>query len=156
VELGKELGLVDNEIDGLRIAGLIHDVGKIKVPMEILNKPDVLSTAEFEIIKEHPRIGHSIIKNIPFPWDVPEIVLAHHERWNGQGYPSGLKEDEIPYGARILAVADVIDSITSHRPYRPALGADKAFQIIQSGSGKAFDPKVVDAAMKIKSKIMPQ
>jgi len=150
VELGRELGLGQTELDGLRFAGLIHDIGKIKVPMDILNKPSRLSTAEFEIIKEHPRIGYQVIENIPFPWDVPQIILSHHERWQGQGYPDGLVGDDIPFGARILAVADVIESVTSHRPYRPALGIEKAFDILHEGKGVEFDPAVVDAADKIR------
>ncbi|MCK5041619.1 MAG: HD domain-containing protein [Sphingomonadales bacterium] len=151
VEIGKELNLNVEELEGVRIAGLIHDIGKIKVPMEILNKPGDISKAEFDIIKEHPKIGYSVIKNIPFPWNVPDIVLSHHEKWEGGGYPDGLVGDAIPFGARILAVADVIEAITSHRPYRPALGIDKAFEVLDECSGKQFDPVVVNAAMRIRS-----
>jgi putative nucleotidyltransferase with HDIG domain len=151
VEIGKELSLNAHELEGIRIAGLIHDIGKIKVPMEILNKPGRLSKAEFEIIKEHPIIGYSVIKHIPFPWNVPKIVRSHHERWQGQGYPDGLVGDEIPFGARILAVADVIDSVTAHRPYREALGFDKALEILTQGRDVEFDPVIVDAALKISS-----
>ena len=154
VEIAKELGLLPHEIEGVRIAGLIHDIGKLKVPMEILNKPGRLSDAEFEIIKEHPQTGYSVIKQIPFPWDVPKIVLHHHERWDGQGYPNGLKGEEIPLGARILAVADMINAVSVHRPYRSSLGMEKAFDILHEERGKAYDPEIVDIALKIKDKLI--
>jgi len=147
--IGRELGFDEHRITGLRIAGSVHDVGKITVPAEILSKPGRLSAAEYEIVKTHAEKGHEILKNIDFPWPVAATVLQHHERLDGSGYPQGLKGDDIMIEARILAVADVIESMTTHRPYRPALGLEPALKEILSHSGHLYDPQVVAVAMRL-------
>lgn len=152
VSIAKEMDLTPSRIEGVRLAGLIHDIGKIKIPMEILNKPSRLTEEEFALVKHHSEVGYQAIKNIPFPMDIPSIVRAHHEKWDGTGYPQGLKGDEIPLEAQILSVADVIESITSHRPYRPALGLDKAFEVVEEWCGSAFSPEIVDAAKRTREK----
>lgn len=152
VSIAKEMNLSAARIEGLRLAGLIHDIGKIKIPMEILNKPTRLSEEEFALVKHHSETGYQAIKNIPFPMDIPSIVRAHHEKWDGTGYPQGLKGDEIPLEAQILSIADVIESITSHRPYRPALGIDKAFEVVEEWRGTAFNSEIVDAALRTRDK----
>lgn len=126
--IGLEMGLPEHEADALEIAGLLHDVGKLGVPAEILNKPGALSDAEFSLIHTHSRQGFDILKDIPFPWPVAEMVLQHHERVDGSGYPNGLRGDDILPTARILAVADVIDATASHRPYRQARGVPRAVE----------------------------
>lgn len=146
-EIAKTIGLPKDEIVGIELAGLIHDLGKIRIPTEILTYPDVLSEAEFNIIKTHPAVGYDILKNIDFPWPVAEIVLQHHERMNGAGYPNGLKGDEIIIGARIIAVADVVEAIASDRPYRQALGIDRALQEITDNKGILYDPEIVDICL---------
>lgn len=137
------MGLDDYRIKGIRLGGVIHDIGKIYIPAEILNRPGRLNKGEFEIIKTHPEVGYEILKDVHFPWPVHEMILQHHERIDGSGYPRGLKGDEITLEARILAVADVVEAVTSHRPYRPAHGLDKALQIIEEGAGTLFDPEIV-------------
>jgi len=147
--IGRELGLDEHRITGLRVAGSVHDVGKITVPAEILSKPGKLSAAEYEIVKTHAEKGYDILKNIDFPWPVATTVLQHHERLDGCGYPQGLKGDEIIVEARILAVADVIESMTTHRPYRPALGLEPALKEIIAHSGSRYDAQVVAVAMRL-------
>ena len=149
VQIGLKLGLDENMIKGIELGGVIHDIGKIYIPAEILNRPGKLSKSEFEMIKTHSQVGYEIIKDIDFPWPVAEMVLSHHERLDGSGYPNGLKGDEITLEARILAVADVIEAVSSHRPYRPALGIEEGIKIIKEGKGHHFDPKVVDACIDI-------
>ncbi|MBN2189774.1 MAG: PAS domain S-box protein [Candidatus Aureabacteria bacterium] len=144
-----EMGLSDREIEGIRIASSIHDVGKIYVPAEILNKPAKISDVEYKIIKTHPRVGYDILKNIEFPWPVADIVLQHHERVDGSGYPFGLSGKNILIGARIIGVADVVETMSSHRPYRSALGIDKALEEISENRGKLYDPDVVDACLRL-------
>lgn len=147
--IATEMGLLEDQIDGIRIAGLIHDLGKISVPGEILNKPGLLNDPEFRMIKFHAQISYDILKEIEFPWPVARIALAHHERIDGSGYPNGLKGEEILLEARILAVADVVEAMSSHRPYRPALGIDKALEEISKNKGILYDPQVVDACLRV-------
>ena len=147
--IAKEIGLPKDRIIGIELAGLIHDLGKIRVPSEILTYPDTLSEAEFNIIRAHPEAGYDILKNIDFPWPVAQVVLQHHERMNGSGYPKGLSGEEIMLEARIIAVADVVEAIASHRPYRQALGIDKALQEISDNKGILYDPLVVDTCLTL-------
>jgi PAS domain S-box-containing protein/putative nucleotidyltransferase with HDIG domain len=147
--IAKEIGLSKERIGGLRLAGLIHDIGKVRVPAEILMNPDGLSEPEFMMIKAHPRLGYEILKTIDFPWPVAKIVLQHHERMDGSGYPSGLSGEDIIIEARILAVADVVDAMASHRPYRAALGIDKALEEISQNRGVLYDSKAVDACLTL-------
>jgi len=147
--IARKLGLSDDRIRGLRLAGIVHDLGKINVPSEILNKPARLSDVEYELMKTHPQTGYDILKHVKFPWPIAQIILQHHERMDGSGYPKGLKGDEIILEARIIAVADVIDSMMSHRPYRPALGLEAALAEIRQGSGRIYDPAVVDACVQV-------
>ncbi len=145
--IAKEMGLSKEQIDGIRLAGIIHDVGKIRVPGEILSWPGQLTEIDFNIIKAHPQVGYDILKTIEFPYSVAKIMLQHHERMDGSGYPSGLKDGEILQEARILAVADVVEAMASHRPYRPARGIDKALAEITKNRSVLYDPEVVDACL---------
>jgi len=147
--IAKEMGFPRDKIAGIRMAGALHDIGKIAIPAEILTKPGQLSKAEFELIKKHPQTGYNILKPIKFPWPVAQIVLQHHERMDGSGYPQGLSGKDILLEARILGVADVVEAMASHRPYRPALGIDKALAEISINRGKLYDIKVVDACLKV-------
>ena len=147
--IGAAMHLNAERCEGLRIAGLVHDVGKIEIAGEILNKPGSLSPIEFELVKTHSRSGYEILREIDFPWPVAEIAYQHHERVDGSGYPRGLKGSEILLEARILAVADVVESMVSHRPYRPALGIDAAKKEIVSQKGVFYDPEVVDACLAL-------
>ena len=139
----------DNKIEGIRIASLVHDIGKISLPAEILNKPTKLSEIEYSLIKDHSQVGYDVLKSIEFPWPIAQIVLQHHERLNGSGYPQGLKGEDILLEARILGVADVVEAMSSHRPYRPAWGIDKALEEISKNKGILYDPEVVDACLKL-------
>ncbi len=147
--IAQKMGLPQDQVDGVRMAGSIHDLGKIYVPSEILNKPGKIRSNEFELVKSHAEVGYEILKTINFPWPVAEIEIQHHERLDGSGYPNGLKGDEILLEARIIAVADVVESMSSHRPYRPALGIVKALEEIKAGRGTLFDERVVDACVSI-------
>jgi len=147
--IAEEMGLPKDKINGIRFAGAIHDIGKLFVPAEILSKPTKLNEAEWMMIKSHPKLGYEILKGIEFPWPVAEIVLQHHERMLGDGYPNGLKGTEILLEARILAVADVVEAMSSHRPYRPALGINKALEEISRYKSFSYDPEVVEACLKI-------
>lgn len=149
VLIGKEMGLSEERLKALKYAGLTHDIGKIAIPSEILTKPSRLTDLEYEMIKRHPEIGYKILKDIDFPWPVAEIVYEHHERLDGSGYPRGLKNGEILFEARVLAVADVVEAMSSHRPYRPALGIEAALEEIQNNKGKLYDPDVVEACLKV-------
>jgi putative nucleotidyltransferase with HDIG domain len=149
IAIAAELGLPVGQIEGLRLAAAIHDLGKISVPSEILNKPAHLTEAEFAIIKTHPVTGYDILKEIKFPWPVARVVRQHHERLNGSGYPDGISGGDIVIEARILAVADVIEAMSSHRPYRAALGMDAALDEINRHSGQLYDPEVVDAGIRL-------
>lgn len=147
--IATEMGLSENDVEGIRIAATIHDLGKIYVPSEILSKPGRISKIEFELIKTHSQVGYDILKNIDFPWPVAKIVLQHHERIDGSGYPQGLKGDEIELGAKIIGVADVVEAISSHRPYRASLGIDFALETVEKDRGIAFDLEVVDACLRL-------
>jgi putative nucleotidyltransferase with HDIG domain len=149
VAIAEELHLPAEKIEGLRLAGIIHDIGKIAMPAEILTKPTRLTKTEFQLVKDHPRIGYDILKSIQFPWPVAHIILQHHERMDGSGYPDGLLGDAILLEARILAVADVVEALSSHRPYRPALGMEKALEEIRRGRGIRYDMRVVDACIRL-------
>jgi PAS domain S-box-containing protein/putative nucleotidyltransferase with HDIG domain len=144
-----EIGLPKDNTEAVRMAAVIHDIGKIHVPAEILSKPGKLSENEFRLIKLHPQAGFDILKNIEFPWPIAKIVLQHHERMNGSGYPSGLSGGAILIEARILAVADVVEAMDSHRPYRPALGIDKALEEINRNKGTLYDADAVDACVRL-------
>ena len=151
--IAKEMGLPEEQIEGIRMAGLIHDIGKINVPAEILSKPGTLNGLEFGLIKTHPQVGHDILNGaIEFPWPVAQIVLQHHERMDGSGYPQGLSGEEILLEARILGVADVVEAMASHRPYRPALSVSQALEEISQNRGVLYDPEVVDACLKVFAK----
>ncbi len=144
-----KLGLEGDMKEGIRIASLVHDIGKAEVPGEILSKPGSLSSIEFDLIKTHAASGYEILRSIAFPWPVAEITYQHHERVNGSGYPRGLSGEEILPEARILAVADVVEAMVSHRPYRPGLGLDEALGEIRSGRGTLYDSSVVDACVEV-------
>ena len=149
--LARELGESPHYIEGMRVMGFLHDLGKIAIPGEILSKPSRLSEYEFNLIKIHPQAGYDILKEIDFPWPVALAVLQHHERLDGSGYPHGLSGDDIILEARILAVADVVEAIASHRPYRPALGIDQAMTEISQHQGVLYDPAVVQACLRLLS-----
>jgi putative two-component system response regulator len=142
-----ELGWPDEKIIGVNLAGAVHDVGKIRVPAEILSKPGRLSEIEFSMIQQHPQTGYDILKEIKFPWPIEQFVLQHHERLDGSGYPHGLRGDEILPETRILCVADVLEAMASHRPYRPGFGIESALRELEGKRGTLFDPDVVDAAL---------
>ncbi|MBU4602116.1 PAS domain-containing protein [bacterium] len=147
--IAKELNFSKDKIEGVRIASLIHDIGKIGLPAEILSKPTKLSDIEFNLIKEHSQIGYNILKSIDFSYPVAQIVLQHHERLNSSGYPNHLKGDKILLGAKIIGVADVVEAMSSHRPYRPALGIDAALEEISQNKDILYDPEVVDTCLRI-------
>jgi putative two-component system response regulator len=147
-DIAKNMELSEDQIEAIRIAGVLHDIGKIRTPVSLLNRPGKLLKAEWELIKTHPVVGYKILKQIPFPWPIAEIVYQHHERIDGSGYPRGLKGDRIRLESKILAVADVIEAITSHRPYRAALPMKSAFNEVKNYRGKLFDKDVVDAFLK--------
>lgn len=149
VGIAEEMGIPREKIDGIHTAAVIHDIGKIYIPAEMLSKPGHLSEIEYDIMKTHPQVSYDILKRIDFPWPVATIVYQHHERYNGSGYPRGLKGDEILIEARILAVADVVESMASHRPYRPTVGMDKAIEEIKKNRGILYDPDVVDACLRL-------
>ena len=147
--IAKEMGLSKERQQGLLISGYLHDIGKIIVPVEILSKPGKISDQEYNLVKNHVLAGYDLLKEVTFPWPVAQIVLEHHERLNGSGYPKQLNADQISLEGRILAVADVVDAMSSHRPYRAALGVDLALAEIKSGSGTLYDSAVVDACKKL-------
>lgn len=147
--IAQEMKLPQDKIEGTRIASLIHDIGKISVPTELLNKSITLSDIEFSLIKDHSQIGYDILKSIDFFYPVAKIVLQHHERLDGSGYPNNLKGDEIMLEAKIIGVADVVEAMSSHRPYRPSFGIDKALEEISKNKAILYDSKVVDACLKI-------
>jgi PAS domain S-box-containing protein len=147
--IGERMGLDKGRLEGLRMGGLIHDIGKIYIPAEILNRPGRLTEAEFGLIKTHSQVGYDIMKGVEFPWPIGEMILQHHERLDGSGYPEGLSGNQIILEARILAVADVVEAIMSHRPYRPALGIENATAEIRKGRGDRYDPEVVDACIEV-------
>ncbi|WP_020585727.1 HD domain-containing phosphohydrolase [Desulfobacter curvatus] len=148
IEIAKSMGLGETKVSSIRMAGILHDLGKIAIPAEILSKPSTLSDIEFSLIKTHPQVGYDILKNINFPTPVARIVYQHHERLDGSGYPLGLSGDDILPETKILTVADVVEAMSSHRPYRPGLGMEKALAEIQDKQGRFYDPDVVDACLK--------
>ncbi|MCD6356382.1 MAG: HD domain-containing protein, partial [Anaerolineaceae bacterium] len=148
-EIAREMKLTDEQVKGVRMAGIIHDLGKVQIPAEILSKPGKISELEYEIIKTHPRVGFDLLKEIEFPWPIAQMVLQHHEKMDGSGYPQGLKGNEIMLEARILCVADIVEAMSSHRPYRPALGVKKALEQIRKDRGTLLDSDVVDACLKV-------
>jgi putative nucleotidyltransferase with HDIG domain len=147
--IATEMGLPREKIDGIRMAGVIHDIGKLSIPAEILSKPKKLTEIEFSLIKEHSRSGYEILKDVESPWPLADIVYQHHERMNGSGYPRALKGEEILMEGRILAVADVVESMASHRPYRAALGLNVALEEIEKNRGTLYDEAVVDACLRL-------
>ena len=147
--IATEMNLPADQIDGIRMAAIIHDLGKISVPAEILSKPTKLTALEFSLIKTHAQSGYDILKDIDFPWPIARIVLEHHERINGSGYPNGLIAEEALLESQILAVADVVESMASHRPYRPALGIDAALKEIENNRGTLYDNAVADACLRL-------
>ena len=147
--IAKEMGLSEEKIEGIRMAGLIHDIGKLNIPAEILTKPGHLSEIQYNMIKIHPQVGCDILREIKFPWPVAQIVLQHHERMDGTGYPQGLSDEEIILEARILAVADTVEAMSSHRPYRVAHGIERALQEISRNRSTLYDPEVVDACLML-------
>ncbi len=134
---------------GFRLGASIHDIGKIHLPAEILSKPTKLNDMEYSFIKSHPQVGYDILKDIKFPWPIAEIAHQHQERLDGTGYPQGLKGDQICLEARIVAVADVIEAMSSHRPYRPSLGIEKALEEAEQGSGRLYDPEAVRCCVRL-------
>ncbi len=144
-----EMGLPSEQMEGIRVAGIIHDLGKISIPAEILSMPRRLTPVEYDLVKAHSRIGHDILKDIDFDWPVAEIIFQHHERINGSGYPRCLKGEEILPEARIIAVADVVEAVASHRPYRPALGIESALAEIEKNKGVLYDPDAVEACVRL-------
>ena len=147
--IAKKMGLPQTQIDGIRLAASVHDIGKICVPAEILNKPGELGEIEHSMIEAHSQVGYNALKEIAFPFPVAQIVLQHHERVDGSGYPMGLTGESILLEAKILGVADVVEAMSSHRPYRPALGIDQALAEISANSGRLYDTRVVNACLKI-------
>ncbi|HER25223.1 MAG TPA: PAS domain S-box protein [Candidatus Atribacteria bacterium] len=144
-----ELNLPQDQLEGIRISSLIHDIGKIGIPIEILSKPTKLSDIEFSLIKAHPQLGYDILKSIDFAYPIAQIVLQHHERLDGSGYPEGLEGDNILFEAKIIGVADTVEAMSSHRPYRPALDIDIALEEISQNRGILYDPEVVDVCLKL-------
>ncbi len=147
--IGVELGLPPRQLEGLQLAASVHDIGKIMVPAEILCKPTKLTKHEYDLIKDHAEAGYNILKDVDFPWPIARIVHEHHERMDGSGYPSGLRGEELLLESRIVAVADVVQSMCAHRPYRVGLGDDAALAEIRNNRGKLYDPEVVDACLRL-------
>ena len=147
--IARQIGLPDEQVHAIHLAGVVHDLGKIKVPAEILSKPGKITDLEFGLIKVHPQAGYDILKGINFPWPIAQMVLQHHERLDGSGYPQGLKGDATLLEARILAVADVVEAISAHRPYRPGLGIEVALEEITKNRGKFYDLQAVDACLAL-------
>ena len=147
--IAQEMGLPIEQINGVHLAASIHDLGKIQIPAEILAKPGKLSDIQLMLIQTHAQAGYDILKNVKSPWPIADIVLQHHEKLDGSGYPQGLKDEEILLEARILTVADVVEAISSHRPYRPSLGIEAALTEIELNRGKRYDPTAVDICIKL-------
>ena len=143
LELGGRMGLSPVELQSLRAAALLHDIGKLAVPEHIISKPGKLTPEEFELMKIHPAVGAQILEQVQFPYPVAPIVLSHHEKWDGTGYPNGLKGEEIPIGARILSAVDALDALASDRQYRRAHPLDEAMKMVAAESGRTFDPAVI-------------
>ena len=149
VRIAVQLGMTDDRIHGLRLAASIHDLGKIGIPSEILSWPGQLTPSQFNLLKEHVQFGYDIIKDVKFPWPIATIILQHHERLDGSGYPYAITAEQILMESRILAVADVVEAMSSHRPYRPSRGIDTALEEIQGNSNVRYDATVVDACVHL-------
>src|SRR5438067_2723169 len=149
VGLARTLGMSEHEIRGVKTAALLHDIGKLAVPEHILAKPGPLTSEEFQKVRIHPQVGAGIISAVPFPYPVAPLILSHHERWDGRGYPQGLKGHEIPLGARILTAVDYYDAVTTERPYHKALSHEGAIGLIMHESGKALDPMIVEKFIEL-------
>jgi len=149
VSIGRELGFAEDRLHALNLAAIVHDLGKIQVPLEILTKPARLSAAEFALVKQHPLVSYNILKTIDFPWPIADFVVQHHESLDGSGYPYGLKGEQILPESRVLTVADIVESMSADRPYRPALGIEAAIEEITQLSGSKLDPDVVDACVRV-------
>lgn len=149
VAISAELGFDSSRQEGMRVAGYLHDVGKIGIPAEILSKPGKLTEHEFSLIKDHAQAGYDVLHRVNFPWPIAEVALQHHERMDGTGYPQGLEGEGILIEARILGVADTVEAMSSHRPYRPGLGIEKALAAIELGRATAYDANVVDICLKL-------
>jgi putative nucleotidyltransferase with HDIG domain len=147
--IAEEMGLPRARIEGIYIGALLHDIGKLAVPAEILSKPAKLNPTERSLVERHTTVGYEILRKVHFPWPVAEMALQHHERLDGSGYPKGIRGDRIILEARILAVADVVEAMCSHRPYRVAKGVDAALEEIERGKGTLYDPQVVDACSRL-------
>lgn len=147
--IAKEMGLSEKQFKGIYMASRIHDIGKMKVPAEILNKPAKLTETELNIIKTHPQAGYELLKHIEFQWPIAQIVLQHHEKCDGSGYPAALRNKEILLEARIISVADVVEAMCSSRSYRPSLNIEKAMEEISQNKGTLYDTQVVEACLKI-------
>lgn len=147
--IAQEMGMSDAEVEGIRLGAIVHDIGKIQVPAEILSKPTRLTSAEYDLVRCHASAGYEILKDVQFPWPIASIAHQHHERMDGSGYPLGIKGSEITPAARIVAVADVVEAMSSHRPYRPGLGLSAALEEIGKHRGSLYDPDVVDACHRI-------
>lgn len=147
--IGEKMGVCGDKLVGIRIAGLLHDIGKIAVPIEILSKPGKITKSEFMVIKDHPKIGYEILRTIRFPWPVAQVVLQHHERINGRGYPAGLLGKDILPEAKIIVVADVVEAMTANRAYRSAIGKDGALLELTENKGELYDEAVVEACLKV-------
>ena len=148
-EIGKRLGLNEHQLQGLHMAGMVHDIGKVAIPSEILTKPTALTTIEIQMVREHVEAGYQILKDIPFPWPIAEVVRQHHERLNGSGYPHGLIGDQILLEAKILGVADTVEAMATHRPYRPARPLELTLAELKAQSGVGFEPAIVDIALEL-------
>lgn len=149
VAISAELGFDERQQEGMRVAGCLHDIGKITVPSEMLSKPGKLSAIEFQLIQGHAQASYDVLKGVEWPWPVAEIALQHHERYDGSGYPQGIKGEDILFNARVMAVADVVEAMSSHRPYRPGLGIDQALAEVERGRGSAYDATVADACLML-------
>jgi len=147
--IGREIGLADEQVEAVRVAGTLHDIGKIYVPAEILSRPGRLRQNEINLVKDHAQVGYDLLSTIEFPWPVAKIVLQHHERINGSGYPLGISGDEILIEAKIMGVADVVEAMASHRPYRPAFSVEEALLEILQQRGVLYSPEAVDACIRI-------
>ncbi len=147
--IARKLNLESGQIESIWMAALVHDIGKLQVPAEILSRPRKLTTVEFSLIKIHSQVGYDILKKIKFPWPIAEMVLQHHERMNGSGYPAGLSGEEICLEARIIGVSDVVEAMSSHRPYRPALGVDAAIEEILKNKDILYDPNIVTTCVAL-------
>lgn len=149
MSIASQMGLPTLRLEGIKMAGIVHNLGMIHIPVEMFSKEGELTKIEFAIIKTHPQVGYDLLKHIEFSWPIAQMVLQHHEMMDGSGYPQGLKGEEIMLEARILAVADLVDAMSSPRPYRPALGIKKILGEINKNKGCLYDPGVVDAYLKI-------